>query len=128
MVEHSPYKRGGAGSNPPAPTKFLQLGGLFETLIGGPVTTAGNHRCMLPDGGRVPAALAAVHRGAVDDSRRKLKLEIPVAGAYGIPLRDEIELEKGPRSPTGAAGGFPELAASQRPYCLHFRELSRSPK
>jgi hypothetical protein len=27
----------------------------FETLIGDPVTTAGNHRCMLPDGGRVPA-------------------------------------------------------------------------
>ena len=48
----SPYKRGGAGSNSAAPTKFLQLGGLFETLIGGPVTTAGNHRCMLPDGGR----------------------------------------------------------------------------
>jgi len=33
----SPYKRGGAGSNPAAPTKFLQLNGLFETLIGDPV-------------------------------------------------------------------------------------------
>jgi GNAT superfamily N-acetyltransferase len=40
--------------------------------------------------------LAAVHRGAVDDSRRRLKPEIPVTGAYGIPLRDEIELEKRP--------------------------------
>ena len=40
--------------------------------------------------------LAAVHRGAVDDSRRRLKPEIPVVGAYGIPLRDEIELEKRP--------------------------------
>ena len=40
--------------------------------------------------------MAAVHRGAVDDSRRKLKPEIPVAGAYGIPVRDEIELEKRP--------------------------------
>jgi len=39
--------------------------------------------------------LAAVHRRAVDDSRR-LKPEIPVAGAYGIPMRDEIELEKRP--------------------------------
>ena len=28
-------------------------------LIGGLVTTAGNHRCMLPDGGRVPRAMAA---------------------------------------------------------------------
>jgi len=51
---------------------------------------------MLPDGGGCPAALAAVHRGAVDDGRSKLKPEIPVAGAYGIPLRDEIELEKRP--------------------------------
>jgi GNAT superfamily N-acetyltransferase len=40
--------------------------------------------------------LAAVHRGAVDDSRNRLKPEIPVAGAYGIPLRDELELEKRP--------------------------------
>jgi GNAT superfamily N-acetyltransferase len=38
--------------------------------------------------------LAAVHRGAVEDSRRRLKPDIPVTGAYGIPLRDEIELEK----------------------------------
>jgi hypothetical protein len=46
--ERSPYKREATGSNPVAPTRFLQLDGLFETLIGGPVTTAGNHRCMLP--------------------------------------------------------------------------------
>ncbi len=36
--------------------------------------------------------LAAIHRGAVDKSR-ELKPEIPAIGAYGIPLRDEIELE-----------------------------------
>jgi hypothetical protein len=30
----------------------LQLGGLFETLIGDPVTTGGNHRCMLLAGGK----------------------------------------------------------------------------
>lgn len=40
--------------------------------------------------------LAALHRGAVDRSRATLKPEIPVTGAYGIPLRDEIELEKQP--------------------------------
>jgi GNAT superfamily N-acetyltransferase len=39
--------------------------------------------------------LAAVHRHAVHDSRR-LKPEIPVTGAYGIPIRDEVELEKRP--------------------------------
>lgn len=36
--------------------------------------------------------LVAVHRDAVDKSR-ELKPEIPAIGAYGIPLRDEIELE-----------------------------------
>jgi N-acetylglutamate synthase-like GNAT family acetyltransferase len=37
--------------------------------------------------------LAAVRPGAVDESRRTLKPEIAPAGDYGIPLRDEIELE-----------------------------------
>jgi hypothetical protein len=37
--------------------------------------------------------LAALHRGAVDDSRARLKPEIPEIGEYGIPLRDELELD-----------------------------------
>jgi GNAT superfamily N-acetyltransferase len=37
--------------------------------------------------------LAALHAGAVDDSRARLKAEIPPIGDYGIPLRDELELE-----------------------------------
>ena len=37
--------------------------------------------------------LAALRAGTVDDARRTLKPEIPETGAYGIPLRDEIELE-----------------------------------
>ena len=40
--------------------------------------------------------LVRVHRGAVDSSRAGLKPEIPPTGAYGIPLRDEIELERQP--------------------------------
>lgn len=36
--------------------------------------------------------LVAVHRGAVDESR-KIKPNIPLVGENGIPLRDEIELE-----------------------------------
>ena len=36
--------------------------------------------------------LVAVHRDAIEQSR-KLKPEIPLIGNYGIPLRDEIELE-----------------------------------
>ena len=40
--------------------------------------------------------LVRVYRGAVDRSRASLKPEIPTVGAYGIPMRDEIELEKQP--------------------------------
>ncbi len=36
--------------------------------------------------------LAALHRGAVNESR-KFKPEIPLLGMDGIPIRDEIELE-----------------------------------
>lgn len=37
--------------------------------------------------------LARLRPGAVDESRRTLKPEIPETGAYGVRLRDEIELE-----------------------------------
>jgi len=37
--------------------------------------------------------ISALHRGAVNQSR-KLKPEIPELGVDGIPIRDEIELEK----------------------------------
>ena len=36
--------------------------------------------------------LVAVHRNAVDKARQ-IKPEIPLTGEYGIPIRDEIELE-----------------------------------
>jgi GNAT superfamily N-acetyltransferase len=38
--------------------------------------------------------LAALHAGAVDRSRAELKPEIPAVGDHGIPLRDELELDK----------------------------------
>lgn len=37
--------------------------------------------------------IAAVYPNAVDQARR-LKPQIPLTGCYGIPVRDEIELEK----------------------------------
>ena len=37
--------------------------------------------------------LAALHRGAIESSRR-LKPAIPETGLHGIPLRDELELER----------------------------------
>jgi ribosomal protein S18 acetylase RimI-like enzyme len=36
--------------------------------------------------------LRELRAGAVDESRRVLKPEIPTTGYYGIPLRDEVEL------------------------------------
>jgi ribosomal protein S18 acetylase RimI-like enzyme len=38
--------------------------------------------------------LAQLRPGAVDDSRERLKPEIPRTGNYGIPLRDELVLDK----------------------------------
>jgi GNAT superfamily N-acetyltransferase len=38
--------------------------------------------------------LAALHAGAVDRSRESIKPEIPAIGEHGIPIRDELELEK----------------------------------
>jgi ribosomal protein S18 acetylase RimI-like enzyme len=38
--------------------------------------------------------LAEVRPGAVDEARRTLKPGIPEAGAYGIPIRDELVLER----------------------------------
>ncbi|MHA1614637.1 MAG: GNAT family N-acetyltransferase [Candidatus Thorarchaeota archaeon] len=37
--------------------------------------------------------IKAVHRHAIEESR-KLKPQIPLVGNYGIPIRDEIEMEK----------------------------------
>jgi GNAT superfamily N-acetyltransferase len=37
--------------------------------------------------------LACLRPGAVDESRETLKPEISKSGSYGIPLRDELELE-----------------------------------
>ncbi|MEV5411149.1 GNAT family N-acetyltransferase [Thermopolyspora sp. NPDC052614] len=37
---------------------------------------------------------AAIHAGAVDDSRARLKPEIPETGNYEIPIHDEITLER----------------------------------
>ena len=43
--------------------------------------------------------LRTVRPGAVDDARSSVKPTIPLAGDYGIPMRDEIELERVPVKP-----------------------------
>jgi len=37
--------------------------------------------------------LRALRPGAVDEARRSLKPQIPATGAFGIPLRDELDLK-----------------------------------
>lgn len=49
--------------------------------------------------------LAALHAGAVDESRARLKPDIPPIGEYGIPLRDELELELELAAPVSAPAG-----------------------
>ena len=45
---------------------------------------------VLPAAG-VPAR--PIRPGAVDEARRTMKPELPEIGAYGIPMRDELDLE-----------------------------------
>jgi ribosomal protein S18 acetylase RimI-like enzyme len=40
--------------------------------------------------------LSALRRGAVDEARERLKPQISTVGEFGIPLRDEIQLELRP--------------------------------
>jgi hypothetical protein len=131
----SPYKRGVTGSNPVAPTRFLQLDGHFETLIGGPVTTAGNHRCMLPDGGvpkgpwqhplRPPGRAAPTpaccttcstrHRGSVPATGGwRLRAAVGAvicasrrAGSASDRERDEEDADPVPRGPRIRRGSYP---------------------
>jgi ribosomal protein S18 acetylase RimI-like enzyme len=37
--------------------------------------------------------LCALRTGAIDEARAKLKPELPLVGSYGIPMRDELDLE-----------------------------------
>ena len=61
----------------------------------------GGSGCSPPTTTSTPCALSAprlsahrLHAGAVDRARTQLKPEIPPEGEYGIPLRDELVLEK----------------------------------
>ena len=49
--------------------------------------------------------LARLSPGAVDESRAALKPEIPMSGSYGIPLRDELELQMDLRRPEPPVDG-----------------------
>ena len=84
-----------------------QWQGAGSALIGSAEQLAAHHGCsrlwLITTNDNVDALrfyqrrgyrLAALHRGGVDASRRRLKPGIPLAGSYGIPLHDELELDK----------------------------------
>jgi GNAT superfamily N-acetyltransferase len=50
--------------------------------------------------------LTSLRPQAVEESRESLKPEIPTSGSYGIPLRDELELEMELRSESLVDKGF----------------------
>ena len=76
----SPYKRGVTSSNPVAPTKFLQLGGLFETLIGGWVNHSREPPVHAPGRGRVPKGHASVGQLPQEAARPRGCHPDPAAG------------------------------------------------
>ncbi len=47
--------------------------------------------------------IAELRRGATDRARQTLKPQIPLLGAYGIALRDEIELQQELRQPPASS-------------------------
>ena len=60
--------------------QVLQLDGLFKTPIGGPLTTAGNHRCMLSDGRRCPVGHGSIPPSSTRASRAR-RQALPALGA-----------------------------------------------
>jgi GNAT superfamily N-acetyltransferase len=82
-------------------------GGVGTALVNEVMAVATRHGCrtvwVLTTNDNVDALLFyqrrgfrihAVRPGAVDEARRSLKPEIPEVGEHGIPIRDEIELER----------------------------------
>jgi GNAT superfamily N-acetyltransferase len=57
------------------------------------VTTTNDNLSALRFYQRRDFRITEVRPGAVDDARR-LKPSIPIVGEYGIPIRDEIDLER----------------------------------
>ena len=59
---------------------------------------------------QLAGTVSAIDPGAVDRSRASIKPAIPEAGAHGIPLRDEIELELWVGGEPGPASPSPSVA------------------
>jgi GNAT superfamily N-acetyltransferase len=93
LTLHAAERRGGAGTALIAEVERLAATEGCERLW---LITTNDNVDALRFYQRRGFRLAAVHPGAVNDARARLKPEIPEVGEYGIPIRDEIELEKRP--------------------------------
>jgi GNAT superfamily N-acetyltransferase len=95
-----------------------QWGGVGSALIEAVVAEAARRGCsrlwLLTTNDNVDAlrfyqrrgfVLARLVPGGVDRARDELKPEIPRVGAYGIPIRDEIILERSVPSPANGLAG-----------------------
>jgi ribosomal protein S18 acetylase RimI-like enzyme len=87
-----------------ASRQWAGIGSALMRAVMDVATAAGCHRCWLvTTNDNVDALrfyqrrgfhLTTIRCGAVDEARRALKPAIPLAGEYGIPLRDELELAR----------------------------------
>jgi len=87
----------------PTVREFLERRGMAVAVRNGQLFDALSHPAVVAeDTGAVGLRfyqrrgfrLARIRPGAVDEARRTLKPEIASTGNYGIPIRDEIELEQ----------------------------------
>jgi GNAT superfamily N-acetyltransferase len=91
MTLHTDWQRSGVGTALLAEAKRIARAGGCNRLW---LITTNDNVDALRFYQRRGFRLAAVHAGAVDDSRARLKPEIPETGLYGIAIRDELELEQ----------------------------------
>jgi hypothetical protein len=87
----NPAPRTGLLSLSPSGTKVPRLRAAGVEIL--PVTTTNDNLNALRFYQRRGFRITEVRPRAVDDARR-LKPSIPIVGEYGIPIRDEIELER----------------------------------
>jgi RimJ/RimL family protein N-acetyltransferase len=88
---------------------FVPFVGIGTRLVEAVRTAAvdnGCHRLWLITTNDNVDALRFYQRRGLRDEARRLKPEIPIVGAYGIPIRDEVELEMRlrPRTDQGCRG------------------------
>ena len=91
LTLHAARQWAGAGTALVAALEGLAVGQGWERLW---VLTTNDNLDALRFYQRRGFRLTGLHAGAVDRARAQLKPDIPAEGEYGVPLRDELVLEK----------------------------------